>query len=314
MPCGISAQPQPAAQNPPAKDDPALDIKTVAEQIQSLAQSRAQRKNQFLENARQQVLRASQSPGAAGNFVIDCYRKVEFEGRVGGANEFAKWKKEHADVGSSQEVETASNLHLRYLAITLKRAMSKSAEPVLADVWAYLDVLLKAQDPVGRIGSGNGGPRPNAQGFAQTMVETGVDQGWPARALGVGKYLGGIPNWSLSPSDFSAILDQDIRTYLREKSDSRLLSTWDYEMNYASEAARRQGDKALTKFNEETAPRLLWKKAQDMEALGMPNRALNLKISVVKRNPEHPDFEQWTADLEKTLRSPGALPPGSEEN
>jgi hypothetical protein len=310
FPCGVFAQATPT----PAQDDPALDTKTVTQQLQALVQNRSQRKNQFLDNARQQVLRATQNPGAAGNFVIDCYRKVQFEGHSGGGNEFSKWKKDNSDVGSSQEVELASSLHLRYLAITLKRATVDSAGPVLADVWAYLDTLAKSQDLINRIGYGNGGFRPNAHGFAQTLLNTSVDQGWPAQSLGVGPYLGAIPDWSLSPRDFSEILEKDIRTHLRGKSDPRLLSTWDYEIGYREAAAKAQGSAALTQFNEEMAPRLLWKKAQDMANLGMPNRALNLELTIVKQHPEHPDFEQWTAELEKTLRSPGGMPPGSEEN
>jgi hypothetical protein len=310
FPCGAFAQAAPG----PAQDDPALDTKTVTQQLQALVQNRSQRKNQFLDNARQQVLHAIQSPGAAGNFVIDCYRKVQFEGRSGGANEFSKWKKDNSDVGSSQEVEMASNLHLRYLAITLKRATVDSAGPVLPDVWSYLDVLMKSQDMLGRIGTGGNAPRLNARGFSQVLLGTGVDQGWPAKALGVGQYLGSIPDWSLSPSDFPEILEKDIRTYLREKSDPRLLSTWDYEISYREAIAKSQGQAAFAKFNEEAEPRLLWKKAQDMEAIGMPNRALNLKISIVKQHPEHPDFEQWAAELQKSLHSPGAQPAGSEEN
>ena len=310
FPCGAYAQ----AAATPAQDDPTLDTKMVAQQLQALVQNRSQRKNQFLDNARQQVLRATQNPGAAGNFVIDCYRKVQFEGRSGGGNEFAKWKKDNSDVGSSQEVELASNLHLRYLAVTLKRATVDSAGPVLPDVWAYLDALMKSQDMVARIGTGPAGPRLNAHGFAQVLLSAGVDQGWPAQALGVGQYLSSIPDWSQSPSDLPEILEKDIRAYLREKSDPHLLSTWDYEISYREAVAKSQGQAAVAKFTEETAPRLLWKKAQDMEGLGMPNRALNLKISIVKQHPEHPDFEQWAAELQKSLHSPSAQPAGSEEN
>jgi hypothetical protein len=310
------------AQSPPPalKDDPALDAKAITQQIESLAQARAQRKNQFLADVREKVLHASQSPGAAGNFVIDCYRQVDFAGRSGGGNEFSKWKKDHPDVGSSQDVELACNLHLRYLAITLKRAMVDSAEPVLPDVWAYLDALMKSQDALERIGTTpSGGPRPNAQGFAQIMLGTGVDQGWPAQSLGVGKYLSGISDWSLMPADFSQILEKDIRVCLRKNSDPRLISTWDYEIAYQGDGAKRHGEKAAANFNEVTMPRLLWKKAEDMEKIGMPNRALNLKISIVKQHPEHPDFEQWVDGIETALKggqsvAPGDAPDEPEEN
>ncbi len=51
------------AQNAPTQDDPALDTHALTEQLKTLTQTRAQRKNQFLDNARQQVLRATQNPG-----------------------------------------------------------------------------------------------------------------------------------------------------------------------------------------------------------------------------------------------------------
>jgi hypothetical protein len=318
LPLGSFAQ----SSSPAVTDDPALDAKAMTQQIEALAQARAQRKNQFLAEVREKVVHASQSPGAAGNFVIDCYRQVDFAGRSGGGNEFSKWKKDHPDVGSSQDVELACNLHLRYLAITLKRAMADSAEPVLPEVWGYLDALMKSQDALARIGTsgvGGPGPRPNAQGFAQTMLGTGVDQGWPARALGVGKYLSGISDWSLMPADFTQILEKDIRVSLRKKSDPRLISTWDYEIAYLGDGAKRQGEKAVANFNEVTMPRLLWKKAEDMEKIGMPNRALNLKINIVKQHPEHPDFEQWVDGIETTLKggqstAPGDAPDETEEN
>jgi len=327
------------AQSPPAsvKDDPALDAAAAAQQIEALARGREQWKNQFLEGMREQLLHTVQNSGASGNFVIDCYRKVQFEGRSGGGNDFSKWKKDNPDIGSNRDVEKAARFHLWYLAITAKRAMSKDAGPVQQDLKDYLDMMTKEQellvdrvrepdkiklkvfDPKEQkfsgeiIGNIQGFQDPaavqreqrlaNLQSFVQNLLNDSVDQGWVGRALNVNACLGGIPDWTMTPGDFSAILEQDVRSYLRENKDPRLPATWDYEIAYLGSAAKLKKDsKFLTEFNQLTLPRLLWKKAQDMEKIGMPNRALNLEISLVQQYPKHPDFVQWAGVVEAALK------------
>jgi hypothetical protein len=338
FPCGAFAQTSPA----PAQDDPALDTKAVTQQLQALMQSRTRQKNQFLENVRQQVAHVAQNSGAAGNFAIECYRKVQFDGR-GGGNDYTKWRKENPDIGSSREVEVAANLHLRYLALTLQRAQLDSAGPLQQDLWSYLDAMTKAQgtladlyrepkkvkmkifDPkqlkvtgeiVGSIdnyldpGAEREQQRANIRSFAQNLLNDGVDHGWPGSALNVGGYLSGISNWEMAPGNFSGIIEQDVRAYLREKKDPRIVSTWDFEIAYlGNDAKLKKDEKALKEFNELMLPRMLWNKAKDMELVGMPNRALELKLNLLKQYASHPDFEQWADEVQGQLKSTPATVP-----
>jgi hypothetical protein len=311
-------------------DDAPPDAAALDVQMASLAKIREQKKTQYFLQTRDEIERAVSSSGAAGNYVLDCMRRVRFEGHKGGNVEFSDWKKKNIGLYSDHDFERAANLHLRYLALTLKRATLESVKPVMQEVWEYLDLLSKSQDLivgnlrnpeqvkisvydekshevsgeiVGQINDIRLANAQNTRGFVEELLNGSVTGGLAAQALKLNQLLQGIPDWEMVPGNFSGILERDIRTELRKEKDPRLVATWDYEIAYLGGLAKLKKDEQVEKeFETETYPRLRWKQAKDVELIGMPNRALTMRIAVAKQFPQHPDFDQWTAEISTELQ------------
>lgn len=310
-------------------DDAAPDAATLDVQMAGLAKMREQKKTQYFLQMRDEIGNAISSPGAAGNYVLDCMRKVRFEGHQGANVEFSDWKKKNIGLYSDHDFEQAASLHLRYLALTLKRATLDSAEPVMQEAWDYLGLLNKSQelivghlrDPaqvkiqvydekkhevtgemVAQIEDVRLANAANTRAYIEEMLNGGVNGGLAAQALKLDKILQGIPEWEMAPGNFSGIMEQDIRSVLRKKKDPRLVATWDDEIAYLGALTKlKKDEQAETSFEKETYPRLRWKQAKDVELIGMPNRALTMRIDLAKQFPQHPDFDQWTSEITSDL-------------
>ncbi|HEY8899289.1 MAG TPA: hypothetical protein VIM61_02680 [Chthoniobacterales bacterium] len=313
------------------QDEAPPDAEALRGQIEALAQARKQRKFAYFQKAMGEVSAVIRNPGMAGNYIIDCMRNVQYEGKNGGNADFADWKKKNRNLLSDHDFEEAAKLHLRYLAITLKRAMSDSAESVQQDLWDYLgalgqeksllaDVVKDRQklkfsifDPkeqkitgemIGDMQNMQLASATNVRGYVQDLLNGGVNSGLAAQSLKLNGHLEGIPNWEWSAGNVSGILDQDIRTFLREKKDQRLISTWDYEISFRGEVvALKKDEEEKEKYWRMDVPRLLRKKADDVELLGFPNRALSMRLDLVKKYPEHPDFETWAGKVEEQVKA-----------
>jgi len=311
-------------------DDDAPDAAALDVQVAALAKLREQKKIQYFLQVRGEIENAISSPGAAGNYVLDCMRKVRFEGHQGGNVEFSEWKKQNIGLYSDHDFEQAANLHLRYLALTLKRATLDSGEPVMQEVWDYLKLLNKSQDllvgqlrdpaqvkirvydekkqevtgeMVAQIDNIKLANAANTRAYIQELLNGSVSGGLAAQALKLDELLQGISDWEMVPGDFSGIMEQDIRTELRKKLDPRLVATWDDEIAYLAALAKlKKDEQAKNEFEKETYPRLRWKQARDVELIGMPNRALTMRIALATQFPQHPDFDQWTAEISAELK------------
>lgn len=311
------------------QDDAPLNAKTLAEQVSAFAKARELKKVEFLERTRQDLAKPILASGAAGNYVLDCMRKVEYEGKDGGNAQFTEWKKKNRGMFSDRNFERASDLYLRYLALTLRRATLKTAEPVQPEILAYLELLNSQKDLVANVmrddnqikmtvydqkeGKVTGqiigsiedtklASAQNARTFVQDLLNQNVNAGLVAQALKLEGLLDQIPDWEMRPGDFAGILDKNVRPVLREKKDPKLLATWDYEISFtAAVVDLKHNERDKEKFRRETYPRLIWKKAADAELLGLKNRALNIRLDIAQKYPEHPDFDAWSKQIETAL-------------
>jgi hypothetical protein len=293
-----------------ASDAPPVDIHAVLQQLNNLQYGHDSSKKAYLAQVREKIEQPLSGNGSPSGFVIECIRKVQFEGRPGGLNDFTQWRKNNNDLSSDHSFKVACDLHLRYLALTLQRAIVGSPEPLENDVWTYLQTLNKAQDVLARVRREGGNTQPSksnsapkdAQGYADEMINSSVEGGLVGQAYNLTGQLGDLDSWSMSPGDFSGIIEGDLRAPLRKKKDPRLLDTWDFEIEYLGSLVKAKGDKAQVEdFEKITYPRLLWKKAQDAQLIGMPNRALSMMMSLVQKYPSHPDFNAWTSAIRDIL-------------
>jgi|GEM_PF-1489661 hypothetical protein len=317
------------------RDDPPPDLKKLTEQVEQLAETREKQRIAYLESVRQQVLNALQGSGNAGNYMIECMREIRFGGRKGGNTEYNDWKKENRDLFTNSQFEKAATLHLKYLLLTLERGTKESSEPMMKKVWAHLAELDDAKDLLGVIdrpkretkirvvdenqdvvneivGDITSLQQPNVHGrsgpgeirqYVEQMLNSPVDNGFPGQALKLSGRLGPFENWAMSPGDFSAIIEQNIRPILRESRDAKtLLWSWDYEIAYLRAITqKRKNEREITEFETVTLPRMLWKQARDAALVGMPNKALAMQIDIARRFPGHNDFEAWTDAIESSL-------------
>jgi hypothetical protein len=308
------------------KDLPPPDLETLSTQVESLAAARAEKKKAFFRQAYSKLASTLNQSGGAGNFVLKMVLEERFKDRKGGNADAAKWKRDNSKLFSDRNIETAAELNLDYLLITLKRASNDTAEPVQKDVWTHLAKLYKEaelvagfqDDPtklqfdvydekqgkvvgqmVGDIENlGADRMTENPRQYVDQMLNNSVTDGWVAKSMGLEGHFGDLKDWERSPGNFSGIIDQDIRSFLRKKKDPALLSTWDYEINFRRLIVSKSLDeKVRLDFEQKELPRLLWRKAGDAEVLGMPNRALQMKIQVAQTYPAHTDFEDWTEEI-----------------
>ena len=315
-------------------DDAPLDPSAVKANVEAMSKLRAAQKKKFFDAARARVAQALQQSGNAGNFVLSCKKDTEFGGMKNGNVEFGKWKTDNRDLFSNRDVERAAELHLNYLILTLKRATLDSAEPLQSDLWTYLNELSKSTDllagklrepqevkfrvydkeggevvteMVGDMQSlaGGGGRQMDDPGsYVTQLLNNSVTSGMVARSMGIEAHFDKMSDWETTPAAFGGILDASVRPYLLKKKDSRLIDTWDLQIKFEGALAKANPDsKVIEKFQKEDYPRLLWKKAKAIEAVGLPNRALKEKIAVAKQFPDHPDFDQWTTAILAELKS-----------
>ncbi|MGH8047030.1 MAG: hypothetical protein ACREKL_07265 [Chthoniobacterales bacterium] len=316
----------------PMQDDAPLDSKALAASLEAMTKAREAQKKSYLEGARQKL---AQHMGGAGDYVLACMKEIVF-GNKSISQEYSDWKKSHRDFFSSQDFERAAGLHLRYLALTLKRATVDDEGAVLPEIRDYVGALEQCKDLVGKYqgdgkqqGGGGQGPQgrnrwggqnndnnqgnqgPNFDDSMRQVLNGPVGEGWVAVVLGLNGQLSDIENWEFSPSNLGGILEKNVRPYLREKKDPKLIETWDMEIAFQSAVAQATKDeRKIDTFQRQEMPKLLWNKAKDYEVLGLPNRALKERIAIIKAYPDNPDFDAWTKEVMQQLNSSKAAATG----
>ena len=117
-----------------------------------------------------------------------------------------------------------------------------------------------------------------------------------------------VEKWEGTPGNFDGIYEKTILPELRAQRDQRVLEYWDMKI-------KREGDNAAKsklefehdKFLTHKMPVLLWKKASDMAAIGMKNRAATEMFTLIRKYPQHPNAGEWMSRLEEMLM-PAAAP------
>lgn len=317
------------------KDDPDVDIEELTEQVQEIAEAREKQRIAYLTSVRKDLIAAIKGSGNAGNYMIECMREIRFGGKKGGNADYADWKKENRNLFSDRDFEKASELHLKYLLLTLERGTLESSEPMINKVWRYLYELDAAKETLAfidkpsreikirvvneqqevvsqMVGDMQALQQPSVRGragpgevhqYVEEFLTTPVDSGFPGQALKLQGRMGNLGNWCMTPGDYAGILESNVRPILRENADPTLLWTWDEEIGYLRDVAKLSKDQRnVDEFEKEILPRLLWKKAQDAEKIGFPNKALKMEIEIAKKYPGHKDFENWTAKIDERIK------------
>ncbi|HWL52979.1 MAG TPA: hypothetical protein VNQ90_11125 [Chthoniobacteraceae bacterium] len=243
------------------------------------------------------ILRDLQSASASDSAAIDFYEKAvqatEFIGRSQQGHLFQEWKKKEAAKLKSPERQNAVRLHLKYLTITLKKALGTPVEQLVPELIAYGAEVQKVEaDPELRLLIAR-----------EDLWRKPVTDGMFANWLRLAPLISGDKEWEPVPSKVDGIYQKTILPVLRKAKDPGLLRYWDTRMALEEKIA---ADSRLTfeieKYQYVTKPSLLWARAQEVIVLGQRNHAINEMFALIKKYPDHPDNAAWIAHLESVLK------------
>lgn len=259
------------------------------------------------------------NPSAAFDLYEKAVKDIQFEGRSGQGMAFIDWKKSKQPGFRTVEAKTAMTLHLKYLILSLQRGASDEPEKFVQPSLAYVaevaaaDEMFLQQRAVGKGRSVKNRDQMAAQSEARRIKSELLDK--PLRSslfvrwMRLENYLPKAESWELTPGNISGLLDKNIRPAMREAKDPKLIDTWAFEIKVlADRVTFGQLEHRANEFNTITRPKFQFARANDMEAVGQKNRAINEIYSMVKTYPQHPDFETWVSHLRTLLKSASSPP------
>lgn len=277
------------------QDAPPPNLDNLAKEIEALEQKQKQGKISERAALMSQLQAASASGTAAANFYSQAVEEVQFKGKKDKVEAFLEWKKSHADMLRTKEMQTALLLHLRYLLLSLQRKDLEKPETQMPALTAYLTDLIAADDLFA-----DQNPRPDEQ---KGLLEKPLSQSVFSQWMRLGEWLPEEKAWESKPGDVAGILEKNVRSVLRQNKDPQLIQTWDLQMKVeADRITAGRSEHLADQFNSVTRPKLLFKRAQDMILVGQPNRGLTEMVTLVRSYPAHPDFASWLGKIRESIK------------
>ncbi len=296
------------------------DLNALAKEIAALELKQKQSKLSEKSLLMAKIQAASASGSAAANFYADAVEAVQFEGKPGKGEAFQEWRKSHEDLLRSKEMQTAVQLHLKYLLLAIQRKDMDKPEAQLPALMDYVGDLIAADDlfvlapPPPVDGKKKKAP---SQDERTALLDKPLGQSVFSQWLRLEPWLPEAKLWEAKPGDVAGILEKNIRPLLREAKSPNLIQTWDLQMKVeADRITTGRSDYQADSFNTVTRPQLLFKRAQDMILLGQPNRGLGEIMVLVRTYPTHPDFAQWLGKIRELIK-PGSAqtsPPAAPDS
>lgn len=267
--------------------------------LKEVEQLEAKQKDRLLASKTQMVniLQNSLKNGpAASRLYEDAIESTQFNGRKDKGQAFSDWKKKNADLLRSQEMQTALELHLRYLVLSLSRAASEGGMEFVNPSLSYIIDVSKI---LAEQAKGASFP-PEAKALLDRSLVDSIFTKW----MLLGPWLPKASDWELNPSNIDGIFEKNIRAPLRKASSPLLVGTWDLQIKIqADRIAQGQLDYEADKFQMVTQPRLRFSRANDMILVGLKNKGCTEILQLLRSHAEHPDFSQWTEKIREVLSS-----------
>jgi len=276
-----------------AEDMVAPDLSTVIAELEAIQNNQTTARQQWLSRAIVQIDEAGKNASSASRAYADAKRAVEFDGKSNAGSRFSEWRSSKSDVLGSRGFQTAAQLHLHYLGLTLRQIGEPDSDARVTETLRYVEELAKALTSMLA--------DLNASEEAKDLMNKPLQDGVFAKASDLGQLLTNQKQWELSAGNIDGILEKNLRRILRQKQDPRLPETWDLQISVEQEiAASAQNDLKNATFMSTRRPQLLWRKANDLVAIGQPVRGLSLMLETLRSNPTHPDIDGWV-EAAKTL-------------
>lgn len=319
-------------------DAPPVDINQL---LQELKKMRDQNENAIKlrrNEALQRITSAAASPSSAVQFWKEAVKNAQFDGAEKEGQKLAEWRDGEGDALNDKLCSGAVQLHLRWLALTLRHSIGEDMKTLLPQVIDYTKALQldmaaadHFSDQLDKERERNDGKHgmAKAKGVAEDATVKKVHEqimrmavgGSPvARWLQLGDLLGdggkkqrggGNSGWEATPGGFDGIFNAIILPEFRANKDPRLLEYWDVVIKRETEkAAERKLDVDQRDWATVKYPSLRWQRAQDVLLLGQRNRAIIEMFQIVKSAPQHPELQSWIGQLEAILVPTPSAPAG----
>ncbi len=280
----------------PAQDAPPVNLAELLSALKEIEQTREETLTTDFANLTRQVQAAASSPTDAIAFYEQAVAATDFQGRTRENTLFQEWKKKNIDKLRDKNFQASLQLHLRYLALTIRAAAGEKRDELARDLINYTaDVLTLAEN----------------EGLHEDWLgdRAGVDRSIFIKALGLQGRLKDAKEWEMNPGNVDGIFDKILLPELRKAKDARTLVYWDRRISLGqsrAEASDRRMDQS--NFVQVQKPQLQWMRAKEYLHLDQPNRALQEMFAVIKTYPGHANFSQWIRELREALSARNAPP------
>lgn len=295
-----------------------LDTQQILKELEQIQKNRS---GQFKSGLHQQLdalTAAAASPQAAVKLYEEAEQSVEFEGKPKDSSDFTGWRDKNKDMLADEDFRAALQLHLRYLALSLRRLDGEKVEDLMPALLEYVNQLSTIDTAMTRREKPKGKPKAGDK-VDRDIIKAGreiftkpLSNSVFVRWYRLDGHLGGLKDWEQSSGNIDGIMDKTIMPYMRDKKDARLMGLWEQRIGWAEEAAKKS-DLAIDvdKFQTQTLPTLLWRKAQDRLVLGQRAMGLTEMLNIIKTYLSHPDFDKWTKELSGLLQAEAAAAPAA---
>jgi len=303
-----------------AQDASPVDIKELVTVLKQIKEKRALAEKATASRVVQDFCAAASSNAAAIAFYEQAVGATQFDGKMHDRAEFQTWMKDQADKLKSDAMQNAARLHLNYLLLTLQRAGGATTKQLESALMAHMaaviaagagdDAIIARRDRAQTLKDAGfnkqpRGARPAAQEplfWDQELIKQGVDGSIFVKWYGISKMFTNLTDWENSPGNLDGMYQKTLLPYFRQNMDPRVIAYWDKKIqDEGHKAASSSLSFKIDQFNLVRRPQLLWKRAQDLIAIGQRNRGLSEMISLVKNYPDHQDLPDWISTLEGLL-------------
>ena len=306
-----------------AQDGQTVDIGQMLQQLRQLRETTATKTKADKQKAIQEVASAAASGESAVNAWEKAVMATQFDGVAKEQSAFKAWRDGEGEALKEAEAKNAARLYFQYLALTLQRSSGTPVKDLIPALVNYakdlqadqagmdnLDDTIKREKE--RADAKRGNPRKTNDAEVKKMHDSILTKALggsvPVQWLKLGEWVN-VDKWEGTPSNLDGIYEKTILPEWRTQKDQRVLEYWDLRI-------KREGDSAAKsklefehdKFLTQKMPALLWKKAVDMAAVGMKNRAATEMFTLIRKYPSHPDATAWMTQLEGLLLPAAAVP------
>ncbi len=235
---------------------------------------------------------AAESTTAAYDFYLKCYKEVHFERRGARESEYRDWKTKNVRYLRSKQHSEARRLQLKFLVITLRAARAKEEHEIVAlvpELTALIDAALSVYPGLGR---------------ARSVLHEDAVGSVFGKVYDLGASLKDLPDWGRGPMDIDGIYEETVLPLYRSPEKAgQLAAAWDKRIAQSTRAVRAlEDEEAEEKFVDDTLPRLRWEKYTDLLRAGRRRSALTGMVSLVQKNADHDEIDDWLDALGAYLR------------